>query len=356
MIALSRPIITAEERAAVDRVLRSGMLAGGPEVAAFEDEFAAYVGTEHAVAVGSGTAALLVGLMALGIGPGDEVVVPSFTFAATANVVRICGADPVFVDIDPATYCMDPAAAAAALTARTAAVVPVHLYGHPADLAALQQLADRHGLAVIEDAAQAHGAAHQGRNVGSWGSFGAFSFYPTKNMTTGEGGMITTNDAHLAEKARWIRNQGMSVRYQHEVIGLNERMTAVEGAIGRVQLRRLPDWTKARQENAAFYDVALDDAYGLPVVSRGATHVYHQYTIRCHDRPAVIEALERAGIGHGIYYPVGTHLQKPYAASAPSLPVTERISREVVSIPVRPDLTPEERDRVVSVLNAAVST
>jgi dTDP-4-amino-4,6-dideoxygalactose transaminase len=330
------------------------MLAGGPEVAAFEDEFGAFVGTEHAVAVGSGTAALLVGLMALGIGRGDEVIVPSFTFAATANVVRICGAEPVFVDIDPSTYCIDPAAVTTAVTDRTVAIMPVHLYGHPADLVAIQEIADRHGLAVAEDAAQAHGATLQGRGIGSWGSFGAFSFYPTKNMTTGEGGMITTNDAHLAERARWIRNQGMSVRYQHEVVGLNERMTAVEGAIGRVQLRRLPDWTKARQENAAFYDATLDGAYGLPVVAEAATHVYHQYTIRCPNRAAVIDALERAEVGHGIYYPAGTHLQKPYAASAPSLPVTERVSSEVVSIPVRPDLTPDERDRVAGVLNAAV--
>ncbi len=356
MIVLSRPIIGDEELAAVDRVLRSGMLAGGPEVAAFEEEFAAFVGSEHAVAVGSGTAALHVGLMALGVGPGDEVIVPSFTFAATANVVKLCGATPVFADIDPTTYCVDPASVAAAVTDRTVAIMPVHLYGHPADLVAIQQIADRHGIAVVEDAAQAHGATLQGRTTGSWGAFGAFSFYPTKNMTTGEGGMITTSDEGLAEKARWIRNQGMSVRYHHEVVGLNERMTATEGAIGRVQLRNLPDWTKARQENAAFYDQALDPAITTPTIADGATHVYHQYTVRLPDRARVMAAFDEAEIGYGVYYPLGTHLQPPYAEGAPSLPVTEAVADEVLSIPVRPDLTSVERQRVVDVLNEAVSS
>lgn len=354
MIPLSHPIIGSEERAAVDRVLQSGMLTGGIEVVAFEEEFAAFAGTHHAVAVGSGTAALHVGLLALGIGPGDEVIVPSFTFAATANAVRLCGATPVFVDVDLATYCMAPAAVEAAVTLRTAAVMPVHLYGHPADLTSLQSIAQRHGFVVVEDAAQAHGATWDGRPVGSWGAFAAFSFYPTKNMTTGEGGMITTNDASLAEKARWVRNQGMSVRYRHEMVGLNERMTEMEAAIGRVQLTNLPGWTRERQSNAAFYNSSLKPSIGIPVVSEAATHVYHQYTVRLSDRDRVIGELGEAGVGYGIYYPTPTHQQPPYIESAPTLPITERLAGEVLSIPIRPDLTPDELEHVASVLNRAV--
>lgn len=354
MVVMSRPIIGDEEREAVDRVLASGMLAGGPEVDAFEGEFAAFANTKHAIAVGSGTAALHVGLMAMGIGPGDEVIVPSFTFAATANVVRLVGAEPVFVDIDPVTYCIDPDAVEAAITPQTIAVMPVHLYGQPADLCALQRIADRHGIHVVEDACQAHGATHHGHPAGSWGAFGAFSFYPTKNMTTGEGGIITTDDVDLAEKARWIRNQGMSVRYRHELVGLNERMTAMAAAIGRVQLRNLPAWTEARQSNAKFYDANLSETLSTPVVGPDATHVYHQYTIRVENRAEVIEALDEANIGYGIYYPTPTHLQSPYADDAPQLPVTERVAGEVLSIPVRPDLTEREREQVVETLNAAV--
>lgn len=355
MIPLSRPLIGDGERAAVDRVLRSGRLTGGPEGREFEDEFASFVGTKHAVAVGSGTAALHVSLLALEVGRGDQVIVPSFTFAATANVVRLCGATPVFVDVDPTTYCMVPAAVEAATTRRTVAVMPVHLFGHPADLASLHDIAARHSLAIVEDAAQAHGAMFDGRPVGSWGTCGAFSFYPTKNMTTGEGGMVTTNDSGLAEKVRAIRNQGMTVRYRHDLVGLNERMTEMQAAIGRVQLRRLSGWTKARQGNAAFYDGALKPSMGLPVVAEAATHVYHQYTLRLPDRDRVTKRLEEAGIGYGIYYPTPTHLQPPYVGSGPQLPVTERLAVEVLSIPVRPDLTRQELDQIAQALNEAVN-
>ena len=351
MIPISRPIIGIEERAAVDRVLASGLLVSGAEVQAFEAEFADFVGAEHAVAVGSGTAALIVGLLAAGIGPGDEVIVPSFTFAATANAVRLSGATPVFADVDQDTYCITPETVEPAITKNTVAIMPVHLFGHPAPMKGLASLASTTGINLIEDAAQAHGATVDGRLVGTLGLFGAFSFYPTKNMTTGEGGMITTDDADLARKARLFRNQGMEQRYLHETVGLNERMTEIEGAIGRIQLRHLPDWTKRRQQNAAFYDTRLATPVIRPVVRPGVTHVYHLYTIRVPDRSALIDRFEREGIGYGVYYPRPTHLQPPYRDGTPSLPITERLAEEVVSIPVRPDLTEEELNTISGVIN-----
>jgi dTDP-4-amino-4,6-dideoxygalactose transaminase len=354
VIPISRPSLGEEEFQAVDAVLRSGMLAAGPKVIEFEEAFAAFVGSAYAVAVGSGTAALHVGLLATGIKPGDEVILPSFTFAATANSVALTGAVPVFVDIDPVTFNVDADLVRAAITSRTRAVMPVHLYGLAAPLDALQALCLEHDLLLLEDAAQAHGAEWSGLRAGSIGTFGAFSFYPTKNMTTGEGGMITTSDDGVAERARWIRNQGMSERYQHEVIGLNERMTSIEAAIGLVQLHRLPEFTEARRRNAAFYDANLNPALGLPQVPAEAKHVYHQYTIRPRDRGAVIDALEAAGIGYGIYYPAGTHEQVPYRHLGLDLPATAEASRSVVSIPIRPDLTTDERQSVVDTLNGVL--
>ena len=235
MIPAAKPLVGELERVAVDRVLASGMIAQGPEVAKFEAEFSDQLvaGTE-CVAVSSGTAALHVGLLAAGIGPGDEVIVPSFTFAATANSVALTGATPVFADIEPDYFCLDVASVRASITGRTKAIMPVHLYGHPADMAALSSLADEFGLVIFEDAAQAHGAAIDGKPVGSFGVFGAFSLYPTKNMTSGEGGMLSTGSAELARKVRLYRNQGMERRYENEVIGFNLRMTDVHAAIGRV--------------------------------------------------------------------------------------------------------------------------
>ncbi len=278
-VAAAAPMIGAEERAAVDRVLASGRLAMGPEVAAFEQEFATLVAGRPCVAVNSGTSALHLALLALGIGPGDEVIVPSFTFAATANAVALAGASPVFADIDPASFCLDPAAADAAVTPRTAAIMPVHLYGHPADTVRLEEVARRHGLAVVEDAAQAHAASDDGRPVGSLGAAAAFSFYPTKNMTTGEGGMVVCADESVARQVRLLRNQGMERRYANEVVGFNLRMTDIAAAIGRVQLTRLGDWTERRRSTAAHYDMALTGVR-TPTVRAGAHHVYHQYTVR----------------------------------------------------------------------------
>ncbi len=356
MIPISRPIIGDEERAAVDRVLQSGMLVSGKEVAAFESEFAALCGTTHGVAVGSGTAALHVGLMAAGIGPGDEVIVPSFTFAATANAVRMAGAEPVFAEIEDDTYGLTADSIRAALTPRTAAVMPVHLFGHPALMPEILDVASEAGIVVFEDAAQAHGATVDGRPVGGLGLWGAFSFYPTKNMTTGEGGMITTNDPDVAHRARLLRNQGMEQRYVHDIPGLNERMTEIEGAIGRVQLRHLEDWTERRRANAAFYTTHLAGAAVTPIERPGYRHVYHQYTIRVSDRRTVIDALEADGIGYGIYYPLPTHLQAPYVDTGASLPVTEQVAEQVLSIPVRPDLTTEERKRIVDVINEVIDS
>lgn len=354
MIILSRPSIGKDEIAAVVEVLESGILAGGVRVKEFEERFAKACGTSEAVAVGSGTAALHLGLLAIGIGPGDEVIVPSFTFAASANSIRITGATPVFVDIDPSDYTIHPDAIERLITDRTRAVMPVHLYGQMAPMDEIAALADRAGIHIVEDAAQAHLAESAGRAAGSVGAVGAFSFYPTKNMTTGEGGMITTSDPGVAERARWLRNQGMSERYVHRAIGLNERMTEMAAAIGLVQLEKLMAWTKRRREIAAHYRETLNPALGLPFERPDAVHVYHQYTLAPTDREQVRKVLRKAKIGHDVYYPKATHQQEPYLGPNYDLPVTEEMTQRVVSIPVRPDLTDGEIDHIVETLNGAV--
>jgi dTDP-4-amino-4,6-dideoxygalactose transaminase len=352
MIPAAKPSIGDEERAAVDRVLRSGMVAQGPEVAAFEGEFSALVGSRACAAVNSGTSALHLICLALGLGAGDEVLVPSFTFAATANAVALTGATPVFVDIDPRTFCMHPGAAAAAVTARTRAVMPVHLYGHPADMPAFQALAQQHDLALIEDAAQAHMASLDGVPVGALGDAAAFSFYPTKNMTSGEGGMVVSRDGATDRMIRLLRNQGMERRYANEVVGVNNRMTDIHAAIGRVQLGHLPAWTRQRQENAAYLSKHLEGVV-VPHVAPGANHVYHQYTIRVvgHDRDAFADALVGLGVGTGVYYPVPVHRLPSYGRSE-GLPATDEVAAECLSLPVYPTLTSGELDRIVEAVNA----
>ncbi|GIF06424.1 DegT/DnrJ/EryC1/StrS family aminotransferase [Actinoplanes siamensis] len=355
-IPAARPVIGEEEIDAAVRVLRSGMVVQGPEVAAFEREFGELVEGRHCVAVNSGTSALQLSLLALDLKPGDEVIVPSFSFAATANAVRLAGATPVFADIDPATFNLDPDAVAAAVTPRTVAIMPVHLYGQPAAMDRIMPIAEAHGLAVIEDAAQAHAAALNGTPVGAFGLAGCFSFYPTKNMHSLEGGMITTADAEYARKLRLLRNQGMEQRYQNEIVGANMRLTDVAAAIGRVQLGKLLGWTRKRQENAAFLNANLSGV-AVPTVAEGVEHVYHQYTVRVSgDRDAFQAALAERGIGNAVYYPTPIHRLRPYLTEDGNvgpwkLPETDRAAAEVVSLPVMPSLTQEELERIVAAVN-----
>ena len=351
MISLSKPAIGDAEREAVLRVLDSGMLAQGPEVAAFETEFSTAVDGRRCVAVNAGTSALHVALAALGIGPGDEVIVPSFTFAATANSVRIVGADPVFVDIDPANFCLSPAAIEAAISDRTRAVMPVHLYGHPADMTAISGIAERHNLKVIEDAAQAHLASWNGVPVGAWGDAAAFSFYPTKNMMSGEGGMIVVHDPEVERTCRLLRNQGMERRYANEIVGYNLRMTDLHAAIGRAQFGQLCEWTVARQANAAHLSANLRGVI-TPLVAAEANHVYHQYTVRVEGghRDDFAAALEARGVGCGVYYPTPVHRLPSFNADI-DLPETERAAAECLSLPVHPALTAAELDVIVTAVN-----
>jgi dTDP-4-amino-4,6-dideoxygalactose transaminase len=352
----AKPIIGDEEREAVDRVLRSGMVAQGPEVAAFEQEFSEhFVQGRPVVAVNSGTSGLHLGLLAAGVGAGDEVIVPSFTFAATGNAVALTGATPVFVDIEPETFTLDPEAVAAAITPKTKGVLPVHLYGHPARMRELGTIAADRGIALYEDAAQAHGAALDGRPVGTFGEWAMFSLYPTKNMTSGEGGMVSTVDDAFARRVRLLRNQGMERQYENEVIGFNARMTDIHAAIGRVQLTKVDAWTAQRRSNAAFLDANLRGVV-IPPVAEGAVHVYHQYTVRVvEDRDGFVRALkEEHGVGSGVYYPIPNHRLPSLAPYAPGLdlPETERAAREVVSLPVHPSLSQDDLDRIVTAVDA----
>jgi dTDP-4-amino-4,6-dideoxygalactose transaminase len=354
-IPAARPVIGEEEIEAAVRVLRGGHVVQGPEVAAFEEEFSALVEGRHCVAVNAGTSALLLSLAAAGLGPGDEVIVPSFTFAATANSVRLTGATPVFADIDADTFNLDPDAVKALIGPRTAAIMPVHLYGQPADLGRLGELAEQHGLLLVEDAAQAHGAAFEGRPAGAFGKASCFSFYPTKNMHSLEGGMVVTPDAEFARTLRLLRNQGMERQYANEIVGYNLRMTDVSAAIGRVQLGKLAGWNERRRANAAALDAALAGIEGLrtPVVAVGATHVYHQYTVRVADgrRDALRAHLADQGVGTGVYYPTPTHRLPPFAALGEQalrgpLPETDRAADEVLSLPVHPSLADADPVRI----------
>ena len=352
-IPAARPLIGSAERGAVDAVLRSGMLAQGREVAAFEQEFGRDLLDGRAtVAVNSGTSALHLGLLAAGVGAGDEVIVPSFTFAATANAVALTGATPVFADIRREDYNIDPAHVATLIGERTRGIMPVHLYGHPADMTALARLAEEHGLDLYEDAAQAHGASLDGRLVGTFGRFAAFSLYPTKNMTSGEGGMVATGDGELARTVQLLRNQGMETQYANEIVGFNARMTDVHAAIGRVQLADLPERSKARRANAQYFDNHLSGV-GLPTVADGVVHVYHQYTVTVpEDRDGFAAALrDEYAIGAGVYYPTPVH-RLPTFARDDDLPDTEWASGRVLSLPVHPALDDEDRDRIVTAVNA----
>ena len=354
MIPISKPDIGPAEEEAVLDVLRSGMLAMGRRTAAFEEAWAAYCGVRHAVFMSNGTVALEAVLRALGIGPGDEVITVSFTFNATVSAILQAGARPVFVDIREQDFCMDPGAVEAAVTPRTKAIMPVHLYGLMADMDPLVAIAERHGIPIVEDAAQAHGATYRGRRAGQFGP-AMFSLYATKNLMTGEGGFATTDDDALADRIRLYRNHGMRVRYHHEALGSNFKPTDLAAALGLAQLARLDERTEQRRRNAARLTAGLA-GYLTPRVPDGREHAWHQYTMRFPgERARVIEGLTERGVGTLIYYPVPVHRQAYLQAFVPGaadldLPVTNRLSDEVLSVPVRPNLDPDELEAVIAAI------
>ena len=352
-IPIAKPIIGRDVRRAVNKVLRSGNLTQGPEVAAFEGEFSQFVNERECVAVNSGTSALHLALLSLGIGTGDEVIIPSFTFAATANSVALTGAKPVFVDIDINTYNIDPNLIEKAITPSTKAIQVVHLYGLPADMTKIVEIAKRHNLLIIEDAAQAHNASINGHPVGTFGDAAAFSFYPTKNMTSGEGGMIVFKDKDAARLARLYRNQGMEKRYQNEIVGFNLRMTDIHAAIGRTQLKHLLKWSKKRQDNAMTLSSQLQNVV-TPIIPNGFSHVFHQYTIRVSkNRNTFADKLSKAGVGNSVYYPTQVH-KLPSFNSALSLPQTQLATETVLSLPVHPSLTKRDLKRIVNSVNSLI--
>jgi len=358
VIPIAKPLLGDEEKRAVVDVLSSGMLASGPKVKEFEERFAKYVGVKYAVATSSGTTALHLALLSLGIGKGNEVIIPSFSFIATANAILFCGAKPVFCDIDPKTYNIDTDKIEKLITNRTKAILPVHLYGQPADLKPIMEIAEKHNLYVIGDAAQAHGAEYNGKKIGSFGDVECFSFYPTKNMTTGEGGMITTNSKEIAEMARSLGNHGREETqwgYEHVRLGYNYRMTDVEAAIGIEQLKKLDRFNDARIKNARFYDEELGEVEGIvtPYVMENAKHVYHQYTIRVKrkKREKLIEIFKKKGIGYGIYYPKPLHFYPHLRKfTHDDLKNSENVADEVISIPVHPGLREEDLALVVDAI------
>ncbi len=348
-IPLSKVFLNDEIREAGARALDSGHYILGAECRAFEEELAAYTGTGHAVLSSSWTAAMLLLLQVMGLGEGDEVVVPSHTAFPTVEPIIHCGARPVFVDVD-ASYCMDPEQLGAAIGPRTVGIMPVHLYGHPADMAEIQRQAERHGLWVIEDCAQAQGARHAGRRVGSIGTAGGFSFYPSKNLTVlGDGGCICTDDERLANGVRMLRNHGRRSKFTHEKIGFNLRFNEIQAAVGRVALRHLDALNAHRRAVAARYTERLAGLVETPLERSWAEPVYHMYVIRTPDRDALADCLRERGIGTGIHYPVANHQQPAITAlyhDLPSLPNTEQWVDEILSLPIHGQMPLEDVDRV----------
>ena len=351
--------VRQELLAAYARVIDSGVFVMGRETEALEAEFAAFCGVRHAVAVNSGTAALQLALLALGIGPGDEVITVSHTFIATVEAITAAGASPVLVDIDPETYLIDIDAVEAAISPRTRAIIPVHLYGLPCDMDRLSSIARGHGVALIEDACQAHGARFGGRRVGSFGDAGCFSFYPAKNLgTTGEGGILVTDDAALAARARRLRSHGESARYVHDEPGWNLRLSEVLAAAVRVQLPRLDEWNERRRAAARLYAGALLGLpLRLPAEPRDREHVYHLYVVETADRDGVRASLQSRGIATAVHYPAPVHMQRAYAhlGLAGALPVTEAAAANILSLPMYPEITAAQVDAVASALDAAIA-
>ncbi len=350
MIQIASPQIGKEEREAVDRVLRSGIIAQGPEVAKFEKEFAKLCGVKYAVAACNGTTAGHLVMLASGIGPGDEVITTPFTFFATASVVIMAGAKPVFVDVEEDGFCLDPSKVEAAITEKTKAIHPVHLYGELADMPSFLEITERNNLLLIEDSAQAHCANSWDGNAGSFGKAGWFSFYPTKNMTTSEGGIITTNDEDFANKCKIIRAHGMSAQYQHTEFGYNYRMTDISAAIGREQLKKLPNFNARRREIAERYNSELSDFVITPKNRRG--HVFHQYTIRSDKRDELREFLLNRKINTGIYYPSLLYTYPSMKEYKSSCPNAETLVKEVLSLPVHPALSDSDVFEVISSIKA----
>lgn len=361
--------IKSEIDSAIARVIESGQFILGPEVEAFERAVAQYLGVKHAIGVASGTDALWLALKAANIGPGDRVIVPSFTFFATAGAVCNVGATPIFADIDPQTFNIDPDSVRnllesnAQIREKTKAIIPVHLYGQPAEMDEILELAQRYELTVIEDAAQAIGARYKDRTVGTLGHLGCFSFFPTKNLGAyGDGGLVVTNDDALAERVRMLRVHGSKPKYYHHIVGTNSRLDALQAAILRVKLAHLDEWTRARQHIAAQYDTAFSQLKGLTVPYRAPerTHIYHQYTIRVLGgrRDALQKFLKEHGISTEIYYPLPLHLQPCFAHLGyreGQLPESERASREVLSLPIFPELTMEEQEQVIKAIQKFLS-
>jgi dTDP-4-amino-4,6-dideoxygalactose transaminase len=352
--------IATEIQAAIRNVLERSDFILGEEVSRFEEEFAKYIGARHAIGVGSGLAALELALRAYGIGPGDEVITAANTFIATVLSIMAVGAKPVLVDAHPVTHNLDPAALGVAITPRTRAILPVHLYGQPADLEPILAIAERHHLLVIEDAAQAHGVNYAGRRVGAWGHAAAFSFYPAKNLGAyGDGGMVVTSDAAIAEQVRQLRDYGQRVKYEHVVAGTNSRLDTIQAAVLRVKLRHLDQWNAARREHAAAYGKLLADLpVELPATAPKAEHVYHLYVVQLENRDLAQQTLCARGISTGIHYPIPIHLQRACANlgyGRGDFPVTERAASRILSLPMYPEMTPAQREHVASTLRQAVS-
>jgi perosamine synthetase len=362
MIPVSRPSLGKEEAEAVARVMESGMIAQGQVVAEFERSFASYCGVKHAIATSNGTTALHAALLAAGIGPGDEVIVPSFTFIATATSVSMCGARPVFADVDDRTFTLDPASVEDLITPRTRAVMGVHLFGQPFDIPALTGICKEHTLLLIEDAAQAHGSTFRGRKLGSFGALACFSFYATKNMTTGEGGMVTTDDAELDGRIRLLINHGQKEKYLHTVLGYNYRMTDLAASIGLVQLGKLDSMNAKRVENARFLDRNLrSPGIVTPAVRPDSTHVYHQYVVKVGKgakltRDGLMQALAARGVGTAIHYPRPVHDQPLYRGQQGKdpCPVSGRLASTVLSLPVHPLLTGADLATIAGAVNEVI--
>jgi dTDP-4-amino-4,6-dideoxygalactose transaminase len=357
-IPIAKPLIGEAEKAAISEVIDSGLLAQGPKVLEFEKKFADYVGTNHAIAASSGTTAIHLALLGHGIGPGDEVITTPFTFIATATPILFCGAKPVFVDIDPKSFNIDPSQIESAITEKTKAIMPVHLYGHPATMDHIKEIAEAKELVVIEDACQAHGAKYHGQFVGSIGDCGAFSFYPTKNMTTSEGGMVTTNDSELAERLTLLRNHGQLKRYDYNMVGYNFRMTDISAAIGLVQIAKLGKFIESRVKNAGRLTKGLEGIVEVPYVAPDVEHVFNQYTIKQSSRDGLKEALEKDGIGSAIYYPKPLNefpVFHDYVPENFNAPISSEVSHEVLSIPVHPGLSDEHVDKIIESIKTFIN-